>query len=368
MKENIDNYPPILSLINIALEYNKELYLVAGCRSDQKYKEIVGSGVVFKRTSIYQGNLLKRLYLLCKLKKIALNVIKKVYDKETLIWVVQSELVGLLGKSIKNYDTVGHFLEVRNPELSLGYKLLSIGSNYKQCVRNLNKVVCCEYNRAQITKWLFSLKEVPVVLPNKPYWDDNTIKDNDYTKEIAQKYLNKKIILYQGLIDRERNLESFIEAVNTLNNEYVFFIMGNSSPYSNELKKSYESDRIVFLNFITPPIHLCITRMSYIGILSYTPNIEEIGTVLNVLYCAPNKIFEYSKFGKPMISNENPALKMQFSEYKAGISVDTNNSNAIVNAIKEISSNYNSYSKHSLELYDSVDVKEIIKPLINDNY
>ena len=308
---------------------------------------------------------MQRLKLLYIFKSVALKLIRKEYDSNSLIWIVQSEMVGLLGKGVWGLDTVGHFLEVRNPNLSLGYKLLSIGSNYRESVRNLNKVICCEYNRGQITKWMFSLKETPIVLPNKPYWNDSVVVDNEYTTTLKKKYTGKKIILYQGIIDTERHLESFISAINQMSEEYVFFIMGGRSKYAQELREKYESEKIVFVDFITPPLHLCVTKMCHVGVLSYTPNNEEIGNVINVLYCAPNKLYEYSRYSKPMIANENPALKYTFAEFKSGKSIDTMNSANIIGALAEIENNYDSYSKESKRLYNSVNLKEIIDKVFN---
>ena len=365
MKENIDDYPPILSLINIAKENGKEVFLIAGCKSDSKFEELEKQGVQFTRLEIYRGNFFKRLMLLINLKKIALNLVSSVYDENTIVWIVQSEIVALLGKKVWKYDTVGHFLEIRNPELSIGYKMLSFGCDYKKSIRNLNKVICCEYNRAHITKWMFSLKETPVILPNKPFWDDSSIVDNEYTLNLKKRYSNKKIILYQGIIDTERHLEAFIDAVNQLSDDFVMFIMGGKSEYSEHLKKEYASNKIVFLDFITPPIHLCVTRMCHIGILAYTPDREDIGIVLNVLYCAPNKLYEYSKFGKPMICNENPALKSAFLEYNAGESINIEDVNSIINSINLINENYNSYQAESYKLYESVDVGDIVSSIID---
>lgn len=49
--------------------------------------------------------------------------------------------------------------------------------------------------------------------------------------------------------------------------------------------------------------------MASIGVMSYSPHQKTHAGVVNALYCAPNKIFEYGKYGKPMIANDVPALK-----------------------------------------------------------
>lgn len=65
-------------------------------------------------------------------------------------------------------------------------------------------MVCCEYNRAQITKGMFALEQMPYVLPNKMYMANDELTDipedvQDLVNPILSKVEGKKIILYQGV-------------------------------------------------------------------------------------------------------------------------------------------------------------------------
>lgn len=144
------------------------------------------------------------------------------------------------------------------------------------------------------------------------------------------------------------------------------FLWGGGTSLYNELKNKYQSDRIVFLPFLPPPLHLEITKLAHIGILVYIVNGVPINHAINVLYCAPNKLYEYSKFGIPMIANDLPALNMVFSQNKAGVCLQTLSAEEISRAILEIDYDYDAYSKASNQLYSSIDMVDLVKTILSD--
>src|SRR5690606_36887593 len=102
-----------------------------------------------------------------------------------------------------------------------------------------------------------------------------------------------KVILYQGLISRERDLTYILQAINELNEEFVPIIMGKDYGMIDKYKKI--CPRIVHISYIPSPQHLYITSIARLGILMYDP------ISLNQIFCAPNKTFEYAGYGVPMI-------------------------------------------------------------------
>ena len=237
----------------------------------------------------------------------------------------------------------------------------------KKTIRKAVKIVCCEYNRAQIAKGMFQLDRLPYILPNKPYFDEKklqkipidiqTIVDN-----VRNKTMKKKVVLYQGIfINGERRLEEFCQAIKNMPDEYMLLVMGKTSPLYEELKQKYASEKILFIPFIRPPFHLLITCLASIGVLSYFPRPMTIASVLNPLFCAPNKIFEYAKYGIPMIANDIPGLRYIFLEHKCGECIpDPMSVYNIEQTILSVFRNYESYSKGAIHYYDSVDIKHII--------
>ena len=83
------------------------------------------------------------------------------------------------------------------------------------------------------------------------------------------------------------------------------------------------------------------------------------------MYCAPNKIWEYSGFGIPMLANDVPGLKYTVEANNAGICVDMSSVENIKNAIHGIDENYESYSKNSLAFFDSCKVDKIVSNILD---
>lgn len=111
---------------------------------------------------------------------------------------------------------------------------------------------------------------------------------------------------------------------------------------------------------------MLITKEAYIGVLTYFPRPYSINSVINPIYCAPNKIFEYAKYGIPMISNDIPALHYIFNEYSCGKCINyPMTPQSIASIIGDISQNYNQYSSGSHNYYESVNTLKIIKDIIS---
>jgi glycosyltransferase involved in cell wall biosynthesis len=291
------------------------------------------------------------------------NIIDNLYDDDTIIWVVSEGSLKHLGKQLLDKKYILHLLEL-NEEIYYisGNPILKL--DYKRLAKTAKVVVEAEYNRAHITKAWWELEILPSVFPNKPY---NTIEiernapitSSEDIRTLMDNLCNKKIILYQGNISKERPLQEYIKAVGELGNEYAFLMMINGENPYPELK--YEN--FYFIPFIKPPFHLEVTSRAYIGILSYTP-IKNDYSILNTLYCAPNKIWEYAKFGIPMIGNDLPALQEMFLRYQNGICLRNLTKETIKETIQKINENYQAYEKESLQFFNSVDLREIVKSIL----
>lgn len=367
---DIKFFPPILSLCNILSDLHYEVIYVGDCTDKSIENRLKSMGVKLYRTNHYSGNSIQRFFQQIKYRNIVKNILKNEYNpKDSVLWLIHTETVSLFASLIGKYDIVAHLLEFKNPRDKIAYRLLSPFASITKKMNAVSSVVCCEYNRAQLVKALYNLKSSPYVLPNKPYIKNNIVNDEflklpTELQQIIERYKNKKIILYQGIFIPERKLDDYIEAINLLPSEYVIFLMGYENKQYRELKKRYENDRVIFLPFVISPLHLEITKLAHIGILSYVCDGFTLPQIINVLYCAPNKLYEYSMFGVPMISNELPALRYAFSQNKGGICIENLNSEEISHAIVNISDNYNVYSKQASNLYNSIDLVAIVKQIL----
>lgn len=307
-------------------------------------------------------NLLKKVLEVPGYKKKIWSVIDKDYCEGDLIWIIDGGNVKYLGEKLFRYRYVLHLLELTEELYYVESRhLLPISRNY---AKNASCLVECEYNRAHITKAWWELNDLPMVLPNKPYASTRLAKNASITSDdklsaLMKKLDNKKVILYQGNISAERPLKPFLEAVEELGDPFVFVAMVNGD---NPFPK-VDHDRYYHIPFVVPPFHLEITSHAYMGILTYTP-VKNDYSILNTLYCAPNKIWEYSMFDIPMISNDLPALKNQFSIIGNGECFEKFDKECIKDAILKIDADYDSYSLASRRYFESVDISEIIKEIV----
>ena len=87
--------------------------------------------------------------------------------------------------------------------------------------------------------------------------------------------------------------------------------------------------------------------------------------VVNPIYCAPNKIFEYSKFNKPMISNDIPSLRNIFEKFNCGLVVeDPISAEKVKEQIVKIFENYDTFSDGANNYYNSIDIHDIVRNII----
>ena len=210
----------------------------------------------------------------------------------------------------------------------------------------------CEYNRSWIARMIYGLSETPIVMPNKPFYHP-LCKNIPTDKIIAD---GKKIIMYQGVLTRERNLDGMCKAITSLDG-FKLVLLGRETDYSRELKSKY--DIVEFPGFIKSPAHLDLTSNAYIGLVTYNP------LDLDCAYCAPNKIWEFSGFGIPMICNEIPGLEYTVKANKCGVCTNTDDPDSIVEAIKTIDANYHEYSSNARKMFESVNLCDIINQVID---
>jgi glycosyltransferase involved in cell wall biosynthesis len=226
----------------------------------------------------------------------------------------------------------------------------------KKVVQNAQEFIVPEYNRACILRVWLGLKQTPTVVPNKPLKHPRERRIPNFYSDSLE---GKKIVLYQGFINRSRNLDKVCEAVKDMLG-YCIVLMGKGdTSYINELKQKYP--QIIHISFIAPPEHLYVTSWAHIAIVKYD------FVVLNAIFCAPNKTWEYTGFGIPVLCHDIPGLRYTIGQYKAGVCTDMDNTEAIKAAITEMDSNYEEYSKNAISFYNSCNIKQEILTIVERN-
>lgn len=360
-EHDIIKYPPILSLITFLFYEQKSITLIGYCSDERFIADFQSKGGVFKqviKNNVSDSSIVK-IWKYFSFKRRVKAVLKKVDANDTRVWFFGEKCTWLLHDFISRFKSNIYLFEIPSFSVSNRYRLLSPSLNYKRALKSAEHVICCEYNRAHITKSFFELEKLPTVIPNKPNFENADTQLDSELEMYARKLQNKKVILYQGIFNYpERRLDGFCEAISLLPQDFVLCLMGSENDYKRKLRKQFNSDRIVFIDYVAAPQHLEITKLAYIGILVYNGEGENISSTLNTLYCAPNKVYEYSRFGVPMISNDVPALNFLFNHYESGVTVQ-NDSGDIAKCILEISRHYKRYSQGSRKMYLSVDLDKL---------
>ena len=123
----------------------------------------------------------------------------------------------------------------------------------------------------------YHLKKHPYVMPNKPYEiEESEKKQGEYAKvdpeiyKIMDECKQKSIVLYQGIISKDRPLSNIARALAEINDEnVVFWIMGKGDEQVvDEAKGIYKNT--IYLGYVPSPQHLIVTQAAHIGIATMT--------------------------------------------------------------------------------------------------
>ena len=357
-------YPPVITLINLLKEQEYDIVLIT-----TKSKYVADNNCTHIKIEVIPEEFerpksrFKKLLHLPKLRNEIWKAIDKYYSEKDLIWITSNTDLKYLGERITQKNYVLQLMELCE-KLTYYHKIPFLTLNREKIGNSALAVVIPEYNRAHITKAWWTLKNMPLILPNKPYCREKISRNLTISDPVAQEVIEnikgKKIILYQGILGKERPLDRFIKAVDKLGDDYAFVLMtGGKNIYAD-----IDSSNYYFIPFVNPPRHLQITSCAYIGIMSYVPTQSEF-SVLNALYCAPNKIFEYSMFGIPMIGNDVPGLRYAFDTHNCGICIENMTVDEICEAIRKIEKDYDTYSMNARRYYDSVDMESRLMRILD---
>lgn len=352
-KGQFDNFPPLMSVKNVFNNIGFNVDVLTTNLKDTNLFHLGEKAIVIRNKKRFP--ILSNLYWYLKYS-IRLFILLKDNDYKYK-WIEGGDTLALFGWMIKKRQNCVFQLSELYDKVPI-YKFL-IGLY----INRFNKIVVPEINRAYIIKTRYNLSFLPFVLPNKPnYNNDNYIPRKD-TISLIDKISNfaagRKIILYQGLIANDRKFDGIVEFVIQNKTEFCLIILGKDIGYLSSIDR--DSQSILYSGFLLPPDHLEVTKLAWVCVLAYDT------TSLNKVYCAPNKIWEYTKYNKPMISQNLPGINMIFQEYKIGYCADLMNLLEVETAINKIKTNYIEMSRNTTKYFNSIDVEKEIKRIIKSN-
>ena len=128
----------------------------------------------------------------------------------------------------------------------------------------------------------------------------------------------KKIVIYQGAVNKGRGIEQVILAVKSLEN-VIFIIAGNGDVMSdirNIVRQENLDRKVLMTGRIKPEELLSLTSQAHLGVSC------ELNMGLNYYYALPNKLFSYIHAGIPVLTTSFPEMKNIVETYDVGMTID----------------------------------------------
>lgn len=358
-KGKFEDLPQIMSLAIHFHTLGHEVEVVTSfCEEETKLrfsdKGIAIHPVLQNYTGTSTPTKLHKLYLWRQFSKRAWRHID-LYAKRSLLWISTGDTALSLGKKLLGRSFVLHLQELYDNELFYRRMLA-------QYARKAICLVVPEVCRAAIFRMWYGLDSTPFVLPNKSFEHPRQRRIH-ITDDFARCAINKighdtKLVLYQGHVGPDRDIRPVTDAVNALSQKWRLIVMG---PTDKEFLKSLilKCPDLTWIPKIMSPSHLQITSHAHIGIIHYSYN------GLNNVFCAPNKTWEYSGFGIPTLCNDLPPLQFSIQKTGAGLCLASWDSETIQKALLKIDSQYDLFSNAALQLYESLDVNDVLQSILS---
>lgn len=349
-KGQFDNFPPLLSVKTAlnSLGYNVDVLTTKV--NNYSFFNIQENCYVISRTQKIPilNNIIWYIKYYFKLHRL----LKMEYD---FFWFEGGDTVALFGWSIKAKKNYIFQMSELYDKIPI-YKYF-IGKSIKK----FDKIIVPEINRAYIIKVWYDLEKIPYILPNKPNYS-LPAKSNQINEDLQSKIKmimefagNRRIILYQGIIANDRKFGGVVQFVKN-NPNYCLVLIGNDAGYLKEI--NIDTKNILYAGFLMPPLHIEITKLAHICLMTYNT------TSLNKVYCAPNKIWEYTMQGKPIISQKLPGVEFIITKFLIGSCCDIENEQDVSKSIDYIESHYQEMVQNTQMFYNSFDFNQKVREIL----
>jgi glycosyltransferase involved in cell wall biosynthesis len=152
-----------------------------------------------------------------------------------------------------------------------------------------------------------------------------------------------QIFIYQGMLSKKRGMDVILNTFKLINSKEKHIVfLGHGSLKEEILLSSEKFSNIHFMSTVSLQELPKFTSGADVGIHMI------LNTCLNHYYCLPNKVFEYFKYGIPMIASNFPEMSNLIKENKIGwcISPDTESLLNLVESISKSDINYYRMNTH----------------------
>lgn len=164
------------------------------------------------------------------------------------------------------------------------------------------------------------IRNVPTISPNL---------DNELKVQLPERKADEKVLIYQGVINFSRGIDKMIEAMQYVENAQLW-IIGNGpkkAEFEELSSKLNLTEKVKFFGSITPSQLKLVTPQADLG-LSLE---EDYG--ISYRYALPNKVFDYTHAGIPILGTYLPEIKQTIEEFGIGKTIQTHDPEEIAQLI-----------------------------------
>lgn len=348
LKESFGLYPPCIAHVHLLRDAGASVTVIAGACPLEIAQGFEAAGVEVRIVGNRRlfPSLLGKLMSYVGYRHRALRAVRDIIGSEdAVVWYGTADTAIALIGALDGVSTVASVLELYDT-----YPAYRTALNY--ILPRCDVVLACEPTRAEIMQSWFHLSARPAVLPNKTYDHPRSRGLRPTTQGTAEaigEMTAERSLIYQGLITSDRTLSPLAKAMRDMDDDrWWLYLLGPVRGHALEdVRQIYP--RTKYLGLHTPPSHLEITSHASLGVAYYDRS------SLNNIFCAPNKIYEYTGFGIPVLANDVSGLRSTIERSGAGIAVDFDDISAIQHAIELMDGDYLAFSKRASAFFDDVD-------------
>jgi glycosyltransferase involved in cell wall biosynthesis len=194
-------------------------------------------------------------------------------------------------------------------------------------INNANVIIMVSNGCSQFTSEKYGIA-LPTVIMNTPDFDPAKLQIRDIRKELNIPSSNI-VLVHQGSLQKNRGIEQTIEAIKDIPNvTYVIIGYGQHRPFlENYVEQEGLTEKVKFFGPVPADQLIEWAASADIGICTI------VGKTKSYLYSMPNKLFEYTMAGLPVIASNYPDLGRFVTENHMGITCDPESPASIADAV-----------------------------------
>ena len=293
----------------------QHVYIAALHNDNLKTDETLGDNITLKRFVLTTRGLSKGLFAqLIKYVELLFRIIlfyrKKgvgIINVHTLALLPLGYIVKLLYGAKLIYDT--HELETETVN-SRGIRKKLAKLVERLLIRKADHIFVVSEN---IANWYQKEYEIPrpTIVLNAP--NKITIEKNQYFRNHFQLRDDQIIALYQGGLSPGRGIEILLEAFSLRGDDRIIIVFMGYGILEDQIKNVADKYKTVFFHQAVPPGKLLSHTVSADIGISLIEN-----TCLSYYYCMPNKLFEYTMVGLPVLVSNMKEMREFVERYEIG--------------------------------------------------